>query len=124
MSTPLDWAERGREAEARAASHLIAAGFEILARNIRTASGEIDLLAREGPVLVVVEVKLRRTPAEARRALSPRKRRLLIATAKEVRQKLRIAGRFPLRFDLVSVIGDDPPIHVRGAFFASDTFRR
>lgn len=124
MHTPLDWTGRGREAEDRAAACLVAAGLEILARNVRTASGEIDFLAREGEVLVVVEVKLRRTAAEARRALTPRKRRLLVAAAKEARRKLGIAGRVPLRFDFVAVVGEDAPLHFRGAFFATDTFRR
>jgi putative endonuclease len=34
-------------------------GFTILGRNLRAGGGEIDLVAREGPTLVFVEVRLR-----------------------------------------------------------------
>lgn len=53
----------GAMAEAFAAGQLEARGWEILARNLRTPAGEVDILARApGPadeVLVVVEVKAR-----------------------------------------------------------------
>ncbi|OAI39134.1 hypothetical protein AYO38_08180 [bacterium SCGC AG-212-C10] len=42
-----------------AAARLEAAGMELLARNVRTASGEIDLLAKDGDDLVFVEVRAR-----------------------------------------------------------------
>jgi putative endonuclease len=53
-----------------AARHLEQAGMELLDRNWRGAGGELDLLARDGDVLVAVEVKTRRGtafghPAEA-----------------------------------------------------------
>src|SRR5262249_5974715 len=35
-------------------------GFRILARNLRTVLGELDLVARHGALLVAVEVKTRR----------------------------------------------------------------
>ena len=49
----------GRYGEALAARDLTAAGMVLLARNWRSPSGEIDLLLREGDVLVVCEVKTR-----------------------------------------------------------------
>ena len=45
-----------------AAEFLIARGLTIVARNFRTRLGEIDLIARDGPTLVFVEVRLRRNP--------------------------------------------------------------
>lgn len=53
-----------------AARHLVAQGMAILDRNWRCDQGEIDLVARDGAVLVIVEVKTRRgagygSPAEA-----------------------------------------------------------
>ncbi len=50
----------GRWGEDLAAKTLMAKGYEILARNVRTASGEIDLIARKQELLVFVEVKTRR----------------------------------------------------------------
>jgi putative endonuclease len=49
----------GRYGEDVAARHLQDAGLVILARNWRCAEGEIDIVARDGGVLVVCEVKTR-----------------------------------------------------------------
>jgi len=50
---------RGREAEAAAARHLESRGLRVMARNYRIRGGEIDLICRDGPTLVFVEVRLR-----------------------------------------------------------------
>jgi putative endonuclease len=50
----------GRYGEQIAARYLTEAGLEVLGRNWRCPAGEIDLIAREGDVLVVCEVKTRR----------------------------------------------------------------
>src|SRR6185312_14136596 len=54
-------AELGRAAEAIAARFLVSHGLEIVMHNFRRRLGEIDLVAREGPVLVIVEVRTRST---------------------------------------------------------------
>ena len=50
----------GRYGEDVAARHLTEAGLVVLARNWRCREGEIDIVARDGDVLVVCEVKTRR----------------------------------------------------------------
>jgi putative endonuclease len=50
---------RGREAEALAAQYLECYGARVLERNFRIRGGEIDLICRDGKVLVFVEVRLR-----------------------------------------------------------------
>ncbi|GAA3376220.1 YraN family protein [Streptomyces sannanensis] len=68
----------GRYGEDLAARRLAGAGMTVLARNWRCRAGEIDIVARDGDVLVVCEVKTRRagpfqhpmagvTPAKAER---------------------------------------------------------
>ena len=52
----------GALAEALAAAYLQARGLRLLERNYRCRMGEIDLILAEGPVLVFVEVRLRRNP--------------------------------------------------------------
>ncbi len=51
----------GQEGEAEAERYLRRKGYRIVARNLRTTLGELDLVAEDGPVLVFIEVKARRT---------------------------------------------------------------
>ena len=50
----------GRRGEELAARQLEAKGYQIVARNWRCETGELDLVAREGECLVLVEVRTRR----------------------------------------------------------------
>ena len=57
--------------------------YEILARNIRTPYGEIDIVARQGDITIFVEVKTRTSnkmglPEES---ITPRKRGHMLAAA-------------------------------------------
>lgn len=49
----------GRHGEQLAVTYLTARGIRVLDRNWRCAEGEIDIVARDGNALVVVEVKTR-----------------------------------------------------------------
>lgn len=49
----------GSEGENLAATHLKSLGYEILGRNVRIKHDEIDILAKDGNMLVFVEVKTR-----------------------------------------------------------------
>ena len=73
----------GRWGEALAADYLAGKGYAIIARNQRTLYGEIDLVTQVEEGLVFVEVKTRSTdvygPPEA--AITPQKRKHLIASA-------------------------------------------
>jgi putative endonuclease len=60
----------GRLGENAAANHLVALGWTVLDRNWRCPEGELDIVARDGPGLVICEVKTRSsidygTPVEA-----------------------------------------------------------
>ena len=66
----MDRHQFGRDAEALAAERLLANGFEILWRNLRIGAFEIDLVAKKGDLVVVVEVRAR----EARSRSSRRSR--------------------------------------------------
>ncbi len=73
----------GRWGEAAAAAYLADHGFEILARNVRTPYGEIDLVARSEGFTSFIEVKARASaslgPPEI--AITPRKQRHMLASA-------------------------------------------
>ena len=49
--------ETGQKGEERAAQYLIDKGYEILERNWRTKTGEIDIIAKKAETVVFVEVK-------------------------------------------------------------------
>jgi putative endonuclease len=50
----------GSAGEELAAQFLVKKGYEILARNLKTKYGEVDLLALDHQTLVIVEVKMKR----------------------------------------------------------------
>jgi putative endonuclease len=54
-------ASLGRFGETWAAGHLTRLGYQILERNVRYRSGELDIVAEEAGELVFVEVKCRRS---------------------------------------------------------------
>ncbi len=98
--------ETGRRAERLAAKHLKKRGYRIIGQNLVCNAGEIDILARDGETLVIVEVKALKDPP---RGLTPSvhlnktKRTRLAKLASEVVKKKNLQG-LPVRFDLVSVI--------------------
>jgi putative endonuclease len=115
----------GRAAEEAAARCLRSGGWRILARNARVGRGELDIVARRGPVLAFVEVKARRSLAAGapEDAVTPRKRRQ-VARLAELWLAVRpwaLEGVTDVRFDIVAVDATVVPAHVRhlaGAFTA------
>ena len=110
--------DRGRKAEARAATFLEKKGLRIVAHNWRCRFGEIDLVARDGSTLVFVEVRARtsRSFGGAAESIGFAKRRKLIATA-----NLYLAARrldAACRFDAVLIEADGRMRWVRDAFRA------
>lgn len=54
--------ELGKKGEEMAVAHLLASGYSIVARNFIYQKAEVDIIARKGNTLAVVEVKTRSTP--------------------------------------------------------------
>ena len=102
---------RGRNAEAIAAWFLLAKGYRILARRVRTQRGEIDLIARRGDTLVFVEVKARRTLDSAVFALHPAALRRIEA-ASRVLAPHYARGCTTTRIDAVLVQPWRLPVHM------------
>ena len=88
--TPSYKQQIGRWGESIAESYLKQRGLELIARNLRTASGEIDLVMRTAEGLVFVEVKARTndTFGMPEAALTVTKRAHLMAAAEEYLQSL------------------------------------
>ena len=61
VAVPADRSVLGASGEDLACAHLVRRGMVVLDRNWRCPHGEIDVVARDGDVLVVCEVKTRRS---------------------------------------------------------------
>ena len=72
---------RGRLSEWVAAAALLAKGYRILGRRVRTPYGEIDLIAVRGRRLAFVEVKRRATRLEAEAELTQYQARRIVRAA-------------------------------------------
>ncbi|MBV2142327.1 YraN family protein [Falsochrobactrum sp. TDYN1] len=109
---------RGHRAERLAALALMLKGFRIVARRYRTRLGEIDLIARRGHLVLIVEVKARANIEAAHLALTPQAMRRIEAAADLWLQRQPDHAHLSLRFDLVAVLPRRWPRHVP-AFFTS-----
>lgn len=93
----------GLSGEALAADHLRGLGYRIVARDLRTPIGQLDVIAGDGPTLVFVEVKTRSghsfgLPQESVDARKIRKLRQLA-----LYYLSRFPHRGPVRFDVIGL---------------------
>lgn len=111
-------ARRGRYAELLCCWQLRLLGWRIVARDWRCPSGEIDILARRGGVLAVIEVKSRADVERAAAAILPRQRRRIaraVAAFLVARPEL---ARLTVRFDVMLVAPRRPARHLPNAWQA------
>lgn len=106
----------GRGAEALAALWLMAKGWRVLGFRLKTAEAEIDLLARRGRILAVVEVKRRRTLDEALAAVAPQQRSRLRAAGAALAARRPDLGGLAVRLDLVALGRWTRPRHLPDAW--------
>lgn len=130
--------ELGRHGEAAALAYLKRRhGYEIVATNFlvplgrgltgRKLTGEIDIVAYDGPVLVFVEVKTRSSDefAAPERAVDLRKQRQIARAARRYRRLMNVAGE-TYRYDVVTVIahGGSEQVELLRGYFDDRVFRR
>ena len=108
---------RGHRGEWLASLALMVKGFRIVARRYRTPLGEIDLIARRGDLVLIVEVKARRTLMEAMEAVARTSERRIEAAADLWLSRQPDFGRLSVRFDMVAVLPWRWPVHVENAFY-------
>jgi putative endonuclease len=109
---------RGASAETDAARLLVEAGYRIVERNFRCKAGELDIIARDGDVLVFVEVRSRSDDGHGSAAE-------MVLRSKQ-RRVARVAGYYldavaPIfeecRFDVVAITAGDAVL-IKDAFRA------
>lgn len=117
----------GKTGESLAEQYLRDRGYRILARNARSPSGELDLIAEDGDVVVFVEVKARQTTAfgGAAYAVDSKKQARIVRQAAQYLAHHRLQNRH-CRFDVVLVqprAGGDPVVElIQNAFEVPDGY--
>lgn len=109
----------GQTGENAAADYLEAKGYRLLHRNWRSGKKELDMVALKDGELVVVEVKTRRDTdfALPQDAVDNKKIRRIVSAADHYIKRFEID--LPVRFDIISVVGQKAPFrieHIREAF--------
>ena len=122
----MDRAAIGRNAEDLAAEFLQQQGLEILQRNYRRRSGELDIVARANDVLVIVEVRTRATEqfGGAAASIDGWKCHKIVRATTQLLQQHKELARLRVRFDVIVVYEPDsgkPRIEwIRHAFDARE----
>ncbi len=107
---------RGHSSEWLAAAALMAKGFRIVARRYRTKLGEIDLIARRGDLVLIVEVKARKSLMQAMEAVGRDSARRIEGCADLWLARQPDFARLSVRFDMVAVLPWRWPVHVENVF--------
>ena len=118
MSTHLELGNRG---ETLAEHFLQDNDYQILERNWRFSRAEVDIIAKDGEVLVFVEVKTRSSDifGKPEASISPKKETLLKDAAAVYMEQ--IGHEWEIRFDIISILikGEGYSIkHFKDAFFS------
>jgi putative endonuclease len=109
--------ERGASAETRACELLVRAGYQIVERNFRCKSGELDIVARDGDTLCFVEVRSRAGDGHGHAAETVgRRKQLQVARVAQWYASVRQPTFTSARFDVVAFTGDE-------ALWIKDAFR-
>jgi putative endonuclease len=106
----------GLLAELKAKSFLRSLGFKILAERFKTPLGEIDLIAKNGNMLIFVEVKLRKTAEAAAEAIHARNQSRVRNAAELYLQKYPEYNQCEMRFDALVMTPGALPQHIPDAF--------
>ena len=120
--TNTDRRRLGNEAESAALRYLESRGLIPVTRNFRCSGGEIDLVMMEGPRLVFIEVRYRRSGLYGGAAASvDRRKQCRILVAAELFLQTHQALEFDeTRFDVVAVSGDPADLRLE---WIPDTFQ-
>lgn len=106
----------GHWAETLCIADLTLRGYRVLGRRFRYPVGEIDIVARRGRTLAVIEVKARKSLDDAAESIRPRQRaRILRATEWLLSERPALAGLQP-RFDVMLVAPWRRPRHLGDAW--------
>jgi putative endonuclease len=107
--------QRDREGEAEAAMWLVQQDWRILTEHVKTPRGEIDLIARKGDLVALIEVKWRARAADLGEAIDERRLRG-VAAAAEFIAHLYAAPTYDLTINVSLLEPSQKPIHIENAY--------
>ncbi len=103
----------GRTSEEKGREYLAQMGYQIVAANVRVGRFEIDLIAKDGPILIFIEIKARRScPENIWDAVSQKKKFFIRAAAQRL---LDYYKGEEFRFDVL-FWNQDRWVHIPDAF--------
>ena len=94
----------GRRAENLAALYLRLKGYRILSRRFKCKAGEIDIIARKKNLIIFIEVKARKSLAEARGSISASSKNRISHAANIFLAQAKNLQGLGVRFDAVFVL--------------------
>ena len=110
----------GKQGEAIAVEYLTQKGYDVLETNWQSNHQEIDIIARQGDILVIAEVKTRNTNyfGEPETFVTKQKQRMLIKATNHYITKNDL--NVTVRFDIISILynKDEHKLkHIEDAFY-------
>lgn len=108
--------KRGHRAEFWAAWYLRLKGYSILARRFRCKLGEVDIIARKGDLVVMVEVKARSSILDAANAVDHRSQRRIAAAGDIWFGRQRDFAKLSIRYDIIAIVPRKWPRHIEDAW--------
>jgi putative endonuclease len=112
---------RGRRGERMALWWLRLKGYRILAQDLRMPGGEIDIIARRGRTIAVIEVKWRDSLPGAAEAILPRQRARILHAVGSFLARHPHYSNHAIRFDVMLVAPRSWPRHLPDAWRESDS---
>lgn len=109
--------QKGAGAEQRAAAYLQQQGLQPVCSNFRCKYGELDLVMRDGAVLVVVEVRYRKSEqfGGALASITAQKQARIVAATQHY-VIINGLSHCAIRFDVVAISGDNRLNWIKNAF--------
>jgi len=112
--------ELGKKGEKLAIDFLVKKGYLILDTNWRFQKAEVDIIARKGEILAVIEVKTRSTTdfGNPQDFVKPKKIKLLVSAIDEYVNSKDL--NVEVRFDIIAIVHKNKNIvieHLEDAFY-------
>lgn len=109
--------QKGDSAEQQASTYLQRQGLQLVCSNFRCKLGELDLVMKDGAVLVIVEVRFRKSEqfGGALASITPQKQARIVAATQHY-VIINQLSQSAIRFDVVAIGGDNRINWIKNAF--------